>query len=69
MLTPGATVTVPRSITSYVITEYGIVNLKGESTWQRTEDLISIAHPDFRDELIKEADKMKIWKRSNKIAP
>ena len=68
-LTPGAAVTVPRSITSYVITEYGIVNLKGGSTWQRSEDLISIAHPDFRDELIKEADQMRIWKRSNKIAP
>jgi len=69
LLTPGATVTVPRSITSYVITEYGIVNLKGKSTWQRTDDLVSIAHPDFRDELIKEADKMKIWRRSNRIAP
>ncbi len=68
-LSPGATVTVPRSITSYVVTEYGIVNLKGKSTWQRSADLISIAHPDFRDELIKEAEKMKIWKRTNKIAP
>jgi len=68
-LSPGATVTVPRSITSYVVTEYGIVNLKGKSTWQRSAELISIAHPDFRDELIKEAEKMKIWKRTNKIAP
>ncbi|NLW45647.1 MAG: butyryl-CoA:acetate CoA-transferase [Syntrophomonadaceae bacterium] len=68
-LTPGAVVTVPRSITSYVVTEYGIVNLKGKSTWQRSADLISIAHPDFRDELIKEAEKMKIWRRTNKIEP
>mgnify|MGYP000984064421 CR=1 FL=1 len=68
-LTPGATVTVPRSITSYVVTEFGIVNLKGKSTWERAADLISIAHPDFRDELIKEADQMKIWRASNKIAP
>ena len=68
-LSPGATVTVPRSITSYVVTEYGLVNLKGKSTWQRSADLISIAHPDFRDELIQEAQKMKIWRRTNKIAP
>ncbi len=66
MLTPGAIVTVPRSIVSYVATEYGIVNLKSKTTWARAEDLISIAHPDFRDELIKEAEAMKIWKRSNK---
>ncbi|NLB18780.1 MAG: butyryl-CoA:acetate CoA-transferase [Syntrophomonadaceae bacterium] len=66
LLTPGAIVTVPRSIVSYVITEYGIVNLKGKTTWERAEALISIAHPDFRDELINEAEAMKIWKPSNK---
>ncbi|TWI74106.1 butyryl-CoA:acetate CoA-transferase [Desulfobotulus alkaliphilus] len=65
-LKPGAIVTVPRSITHYVATEYGIAMLKGKSTWQRAEELINLAHPDFRDELIKEADKMKIWVNSNK---
>jgi len=62
----GGIVTVPRSIVNYVITEYGAVNLKGKTTWQRAELLIGIAHPDSRDELIKEAEKMKIWAKSNK---
>lgn len=65
-LTNGSIVTDTRSNTHYVVTEYGMVNLKGMSGWQRAEALISIAHPDFRDELIAEAEKMKIWRRSNK---
>ena len=43
-----------------------MVNVKGLSTWQKAEAIISVAHPDFRDELIKEADKMHIWRKSNK---
>lgn len=66
-LTPGAIVTVPRSINYYVVTEYGIAMLKAKSTWERAEALINIAHPDLRDELIKEADANKIWVRTNKI--
>jgi len=66
-LKPGTIVTVPRSIVQYVATEYGIVQLKSKSTWERAEALISIAHPDFRDELIKKADEMKIWVKTNKI--
>ena len=67
-LSPGTIVTVPRSIAAYIITEYGYVNLKGKSTWERAEGLIKIAHPSFRDELIKAAEKAKIWLRTNKIA-
>ncbi len=47
----GDIVTVPGSDVSYIVTEFGVVNLKGKSTWQRAKLLISIAHPDFRDEL------------------
>ena len=63
----GSIVTDTRANTHYVVTEYGMVNVKGLSTWQKAEALISIAHPDFRDELIKEADQMHIWRRTNKI--
>ena len=48
------------------MTEYGKVNLKGLSTWQKAEAIISVAHPQFRDELIENAEKMHIWKKSNK---
>ena len=65
-LTPGSIVSVPRSLVQYVTTEYGIVQLKGMSTWERAERLVSISHPDFRDELIKKADEMKIWIKSNR---
>ncbi len=65
-LTPGSTVSDPRTAVHYLVTEYGMVNLKGVTNWQRAERIISIAHPDFRDELIQEAEKMHIWRKSNK---
>lgn len=67
LLTPGAVVTVPRSMVHYLVTEYGKVSLKALSIWERAEAIISIAHPQFRDDLIKQAAEMKIWKPSNKI--
>ncbi|MPN19054.1 Butanoate coenzyme A-transferase [bioreactor metagenome] len=67
-LPQGSIVSCPRSATHYVVTEYGAVNLKGMSTWERAEKLISIAHPSFRDELIRDAEKMGIWKNTSKIS-
>lgn len=65
--TEGDIITTPRTQAFYIVTEYGIVNLAGRSTWERAELIISLAHPDFRDELIAAADKQKIWRNSNRI--
>ena len=54
-LTLGNVVTTPRSDVMYVVTEYGMVNLKGKSVAERANALISIAHPDFRGELERQA--------------
>ena len=62
----GDIVTDPRSQAYYMVTEYGMVNLVGRTTWERAEMLISIAHPDFREELIRKAEENHIWIRSNK---
>ena len=62
----GDIVTDPRSQAYYIVTEYGAVNLAGRSTWERAELLVSIAHPDFRGELIAAAEKQNIWRRSNR---
>ena len=54
-LTPGNIVTTPRSDMMYVVTEYGMVNLKGKSVPERAKAMISLAHPDFREGLEREA--------------
>ncbi len=65
-LTPGSIATDPRSCVQYIVTEHGMINLKGLSTWERAEAIISIADPQFREQLIQDAQKMGIWRRSNK---
>ena len=62
----GDIVTTPRSMTHYIVTDQGKVNLAGRNTWERAELMISIAHPQFREELIKAAEEQGIWKLSNK---
>ncbi len=54
-LTRGNIVTTPRTDMMYVVTEYGMVNLKGRTVAERAQLLISIAHPDFREGLEREA--------------
>ncbi len=63
-LREGSVVTDTRCNLHYLVTEYGMVNLKGATTWERAERIISIAHPDFREALIQDAERMKIWRRS-----
>lgn len=58
VLTSGAVVTTPRTAVQYVVTEYGCVNLKGLSTRERADKIISISHPDFRERLKKAAEGM-----------
>ena len=53
----GASVTVTRGFTDHVVTEYGIARLFGKTFRQRAEELIAVAHPDFRSDLRKEAQK------------
>lgn len=67
MLTPGGVVTVPRTVVQYVVTEYGKVNMKALSIWGKAEAIISLAHPQFRDELVQQAKEMKIWSKTNRI--
>ncbi len=57
-LTPGSAVTIPRTYTDYVVTEYGVAHLRGRSVKDRVRDLIAIAHPDVRDELLFDAKKL-----------
>ncbi len=57
---PGTIVTVPRTDVAYIVTEFGVVNLKGKTVWERAKALISIAHPDLKDELEEQAKKLNI---------
>jgi len=54
-LDQGAIVTIPRYFADYVVTEYGIASLMGKDCRQRAEELIAVAHPDFRAELRQQA--------------
>ena len=57
-------ITTPRTDVMYVVTEYGIVNLKGKSVPERARALISIAHPDFREDLERQARDYRLISKS-----
>jgi itaconate CoA-transferase len=57
-LESGAVVTTPRTETEYLVTEQGLVNVKGKSARERALGIVGIAHPAFRDELLRGAQRM-----------
>ncbi len=60
-LTPGAAVTLSRNNIDYIVTEYGIAPMKARTIRERVENLIAVAHPDFRQSLREAAFKHQIW--------
>lgn len=60
VLTLGSVVTTPKNEVDHIVTEYGVVKLKGKTASQRAKALISIAHPNFRDELMAAAKKLNL---------
>lgn len=64
---PGSITTVPRQQVDYIVTEFGAVQMRAKPTWERAEKIIELAHPQFRDELIKDAERLNIWRQTNKI--
>ena len=58
IMEPGTIVTIPRTLTDIVVTEYGIARLRDKTQRERAMELTGIAHPDFRDELEKQAKKL-----------
>lgn len=61
VLSPGAAVTISRNVADYIVTEYGVARLRDKTIGERVRELIAISHPDFREELQKQADEMMIW--------
>ena len=57
----GSVVTMSRNTVDYIVTEFGIAPMRGRSVRQRVENLIAVAHPDFRAELRKQADELHLW--------
>jgi len=59
LLTPGSGVVTTRAHVQYIVTEYGIADMRGKCTRTRTKELIKIAHPNFREELTRQAHE--VW--------
>jgi acyl-CoA hydrolase len=60
VLSPGTHVTTCKNDVNYVVTEYGVAQLRGKSAKQRAKEMIAIAHPDFRHELTEAAKQMRL---------
>ena len=60
-LLPGSVVTISRNCVDYIVTEYGVAPLRGRSVRDRVNNLIAVAHPDFRAQLRKDAEANMLW--------
>jgi acyl-CoA hydrolase len=60
-LPSGSAVTLNRNDVDYIVTEYGIAPIRGRSVRERVNNLIAVAHPDFRAELRRDAEKYMLW--------
>lgn len=67
VLTTGAIVTTTRSDVDNIVTEYGIARLRGKYCAERAKALIAIAHPDFREELMREAEELHIIPKGENV--
>ena len=61
MLTEGAMVSITRNVVDNIVTEYGVAPMRGRTMRQRVQNLITVAHPDFREELKKKAEYLMLW--------
>ena len=52
---------ISRNVVDIIVTEYGVARLRDKTVLQRVEELINVAHPDFRAELRAEANRLHIW--------
>lgn len=60
-LPKGSVVTLSRNDIDYIVTEYGIAPMRGRSVRERVNNLVAVAHPDYREQLRKEAQELMIW--------
>ncbi|HPS88229.1 MAG TPA: acetyl-CoA hydrolase/transferase C-terminal domain-containing protein [Spirochaetota bacterium] len=63
----GTMTTVTRHMVDFIVTEFGCKKMRGQNDWQIAENLIELAHPQFREDLIKEANDLKIWTRTARM--
>ena len=61
MLTEGAVVSITRNVVDNIVTESGVAPMRGRTVRQRVQNLIAVAHPDFREELKKKAEYLMLW--------
>lgn len=59
-LPPGAVITTPRTDVDYIVTEWGVAHVRGKSIKNRVKEIVSIAHPDFREQLMREATEVRL---------